>query len=99
MIRKSLTLYLLALPIGLMGAVDFLFGMLSVLVFEDHEEVEFFTPAVVFLAVAYLLVQLAGKEREFRRVGFRDAVLFAVLARAAERCLSEFNAQDICNTA
>ena len=51
MIRKSLTLYLLALPIGLMGAVDFLFGMLSVLVFEDHEEVEFFTPAVVFLAV------------------------------------------------
>ncbi|HAU15436.1 MAG: potassium transporter [Pseudomonadales bacterium] len=78
MIRKSLTLYLLALPIGLMGAVDFLFGMLSVLVFEDHEEVEFFTPAVVFLAVAYLLVQLAGKEREFRRVGFRDAVLFAV---------------------
>lgn len=78
MINSRATLYLLAFPIGLMGTVQGVFALLSLVVFHDHQEVAFFEPASVMLVVAMLLLMTA-KNRASPKIGFRDALLFATL--------------------
>ena len=54
------------------------FALLSMLVFNDHEETEFFTPALVMLAAALLFISVS-RRFDASKIGFRDALLFAVL--------------------
>lgn len=76
MINRRFLLYLLAMPIGLMGIVQLLFAVLSIVVFDDHEETQFFFPASVMLAVALVLFNSVNW-REKQPIGARDALVFA----------------------
>ncbi|WP_439134874.1 TrkH family potassium uptake protein [Pseudomaricurvus sp.] len=78
MINSRATLFLLAFPIGLMGTVQGLFALLSLVVFHDHQEVAFFEPASAMLVVAMLLL-MSSRNTKTPKVGFRDALLFATL--------------------
>lgn len=78
MINRTVTLYLLAFPIGLMGAVQMCFALLSMLVFNDHEETEFFSPALIMLLTAIVFISVS-RRFDASKIGFRDALLFAVL--------------------
>ncbi len=78
MVNRTATLYLLSFPIGLMGTVQICFAVLSLVVFDDHEETEFFIPAITMLAVALFCFAVA-KRFDTSKIGFRDALLFAVL--------------------
>ena len=53
------------------------FALLSLTVFNDHEETEFFTPAIIMLVVALFCFSVA-KGFDASKIGFRDALLFAV---------------------
>lgn len=78
MINRTVTLYLIAFPIGLMGVVQMCFALLSLVVFNDHEEADFLTPAITMLVVALLLFSVA-KKINISKIGYRDALFFAVL--------------------
>lgn len=78
MINSRATLYLLSFPIGLMGTVQGVFSLLSLVVFHDHQEVAFFEPASAMLVIAVLLLMTARKS-SVPKIGFRDALLFATL--------------------
>lgn len=78
MINRNTTIYLLAFPIGLMGVVQFLFAALSFIVFDDHEETEFFIPSLVMIVIASLLLIL-GRRLNVSKLSFSDGILFAVL--------------------
>ena len=78
MINRTATFYLLSFPIGLMGTVQIGFALLSLIVFKDHKETEFFIPAITMLAVALFCFSVA-KRFNTSKIGFRDALLFAVL--------------------
>ncbi len=76
MINRRATLYLLAFPIGLMGIVQSIFALTSLLVFHDHQEVAFFEPAIAMLVASALLL-LNIRRGEKPKVGFRDALVYA----------------------
>ncbi len=78
MLNRTITLYLLSFPVGLMGAVQMCFAILSLLVFDDHEETEFFIPALAMIIFSLLCFGLANRF-DASKIGFRDALLFAVL--------------------
>lgn len=78
MVNRTVTLYLLSFPVGLMGSVQMCFAVLSLVVFNDHEETEFFLPAITMMAFALLCFGVA-KRFDASKIGFRDALLFAVL--------------------
>lgn len=78
MVNSTITPYLLSFPVGLMGTVQMCFALLSLAVFNDHEETEFFLPAITMLAVALLCFGVT-KRFDTSKIGFRDALLFAVL--------------------
>jgi trk system potassium uptake protein TrkH len=78
-INSKSTLYLLAFPVGLMGIVQLFFSMLSLLVFDDHHETDFFIPGSAMLGTALILIMIA-KHFDVSRMSYRNALLFAVLA-------------------
>lgn len=78
MINSKITLYLLSFPIGMMGIVQSLFALSSLLIFHDHHAADFFIPAAVMLAVSASLITLS-RRFNMSKVGFRDALLYAVL--------------------
>ena len=78
MFNRITTLYLLAFPVGLMGLVHACFAFLSLFVFLDHEESDFLTPAIILLSLAVLFF-VVGRRYDVNKVGFRDALIFAVL--------------------
>ncbi len=78
MLNRTVSLYLIAFPIGLMGTVQMGFALLSMLVFHDHEEAEFFEPALAMMILAIVLLSMA-RRFDASRIGYRDALLFAVL--------------------
>ncbi|MDF1589811.1 MAG: potassium transporter TrkG [Gammaproteobacteria bacterium] len=78
MINRTVTLYLLSFPVALMGMVQMCFALLSLLVFNDHEETQFFMPAISMLAVAIFCFSIV-RRFDASKIGFRDALLFAVL--------------------
>lgn len=78
MINSIATLYLLAFPVGLMGVVQMVFAGLSYSLFGDHETLQFAEPAGLMLLFFLLCVFLRGRF-DVRRIGFRDALLFAAL--------------------
>ncbi|TVZ41541.1 trk system potassium uptake protein TrkH [Alteromonadaceae bacterium 2753L.S.0a.02] len=80
--NRSLTLFLLALPLGLMGSVQLLFAVISHYVFDDHEEVEFLTPALLLLACS-LLLSLFKKRINTQSIGYRTALQYAVVTWVA----------------
>jgi len=77
-INKKATLFLLAFPIGLMGIILMFFALLSLAFFHDHEETQFFFPALGMLITALLLFSIS-KGFDVARIGFRDALIFAAL--------------------
>lgn len=76
MINLRATLYLLAFPVGFMGLVQAVFAGLSWTLFDDHEEVEFFVPALVMVICAAFFFLLSRSSATFK-IGFKDALLFA----------------------
>jgi len=78
MINIQATLYLLAFPIGLMGAVQMLFAVLSLWLFDDHHQTQFLTPALLLLCTTAFFAWL-GRRFDPSRIKFRDALLFATL--------------------
>lgn len=78
MVNRTVALYLLSFPVALMGTVQMCFAVLSLAVFNDHEETEFFIPAITMLAVALFCFGLVKRFDAFK-IRFRDALLFAVL--------------------
>lgn len=54
------------------------FALLSLSLFHDHEETQFFFPALGMLIVALLFI-IISKGLDITRVGFRDSLIFAVL--------------------
>ena len=78
MINYKATLYLLAFPIGLMGFVQLVFALLSMIVFNDHEESIFFIPAMAMLLSSIILLALA-RRFDITKIGLRDSLIFAVL--------------------
>jgi trk system potassium uptake protein TrkH len=81
-INKKATLFLLAFPISLMGIILMFFALLSLGLFHDHEETQFFFPALGMIIVALILL-LLSKGLDITRIGFRDALIFAVLTWAS----------------
>ncbi|MCB1643795.1 MAG: TrkH family potassium uptake protein [Pseudomonadales bacterium] len=75
---RNVTLYLLAFPVGLMGAIQLSFACLSLLIFHDHEERQFFLPAATMIGSALFFV-LVSRRVDASRIGFRESLLFAVL--------------------
>jgi trk system potassium uptake protein TrkH len=78
-INSKTTVYLLAFPVGLMGMVQLAFAMLSLLVFDDHHETDFFVPGMI-LFLSALTAMLIARSFDVSRMGYRNALLFAVLA-------------------
>lgn len=78
MVNRTVTLYLLSFPVALMGTVQMCFAVLSLLVFHDHEETQFFTPAITMLFIAISCFTVA-RRFDASRIGIRDALVFAVL--------------------
>lgn len=70
------TLFLAAFPIGLMGLVQFGFSVLSEFIFADHEQGQFLLPAGM-MTIASLLLITTAKYIDIKRIGYRDALLFA----------------------
>lgn len=78
MINGKATLYLLAFPVALMGVVQTIFAILSLTLFHDYQELHFIVPASTMLLVAIVLLSAASRF-EVSHIGFRDALLYAVL--------------------
>lgn len=80
MINKVATVYLLAFPAGIMGLILLAFAFISFVLFKDHQELAFLLPGLV-LIVGTLFCLIVGKRRfNVRKIGYRDALLFAVLS-------------------
>lgn len=77
MLNSRATFHLLAFPVGLMGLVQLAFAALSWLIFADHEETGFVIPAAAMLFSAALLFS-TGRRFDFSKIGYHDAVVFAV---------------------
>ena len=60
-----------------MAVVQLAFALVSYTVFLDHEEAEFLSPALSLLAISALLF-VSGARLDTARIGFRDALVFAV---------------------
>lgn len=80
MINKIASVYLLAFPVGIMGLVHLAFAFVSFVLFKDHQALAFLLPALA-LIVSALFCLIVGKRRlNVRKIGYRDALLFAVLS-------------------
>ncbi|WP_223144977.1 TrkH family potassium uptake protein [Teredinibacter waterburyi] len=77
-INRSIKFYLLAFPVGLMGLVQAVFALLSLLVFHDHEETQFFIPAASMLMVSVFLFSFFSQQR-LEKITPADSMLFATL--------------------
>lgn len=84
--NRRATLFLLAFPVGLMGVIQLLFGLLSMLVFLDHETNLFMYPAVSMLLAAMLLLA-SSRKFDVTKIGLRDAMLFATATWTILGCL------------
>lgn len=60
-----------------MGAIQLVFALLSLLIFHDHEEIEFLSPALILILTAVIFVAVSRRS-ELTKIGFRDALFFAV---------------------
>lgn len=80
--NRALTLFLLALPVGLMGSVQLIFAGVSHFVFDDHEEVQFLMPALVLIGISALLL-LSKRRINMQSIGYRTALLYAVITWVA----------------
>lgn len=78
MSKRLISLHLLAFPLGLMGLVQSVFAVLSFSIFHDHEEADFLVPSLSLLFISFALLYL-GKKLDWAKLGFRDALLYAVL--------------------
>lgn len=78
MSKRLISFHLLAYPLGLMGLVHAIFAGLSYLVFGDHEEADFLVSSASLLVLATLLFSV-GKKLDLDKLGFRDALLYAVM--------------------
>ncbi len=74
-------LFLLVLPVGLMGIVQLIFAILSLFVFHDHEET-FFLEADLALIAAGIVLFITVRDFDTRNIGFRESLLFATLTWA-----------------
>lgn len=60
-----------------MGSVQLVFALLSLLIFHDHEEIVFLSPAITLLLTAIFFVAVSRRS-DMTKIGFRDALFFAV---------------------
>ncbi|WP_028881400.1 TrkH family potassium uptake protein [Teredinibacter turnerae] len=80
--NRALTLFLLALPLGLMGSVQLVFAGVSHFIFNDHEEAEFLLPALGLVACSLVLL-LFKRRINMQSIGYRTALLYAVVTWVA----------------
>lgn len=78
MINPKSTIRLLSMPILWMGIVQFVFGLLSLFLFNDHISKLFFGPATAILFVSFLISFFFRRET-LDNVAFREALIFATL--------------------
>lgn len=79
MINRTATFYLLAFPVGLMGAVQTIFGLMSLLAFRDGVGLHFLGPGAIMLFMTASVIAFRGRI-DTNKVGFRDALFFATTA-------------------
>jgi trk system potassium uptake protein TrkH len=72
------TLYLLAFPIGLIGVVQVVFSLLAHVTFRDGMESQFFVPGM-FMVIASIVLLSLSRHFDVSRIGYRDALLYAVV--------------------
>lgn len=78
MVNLENTIRLLALPTLWMGFVQVIFGVLSLSLFDDNLSTVFFKTGLATMAAA-MMVLAFRRTAGFRRISFRDALLFATL--------------------
>src|SRR5690606_37752539 len=79
MINRTATFYLLAFPVGLMGAVQSIFGIASLMFVQDGVGLDFLVPGVIMLFTTAMVIVFRGRI-DTDKVGFRDALFFATTA-------------------
>ncbi|MEZ5507157.1 MAG: potassium transporter TrkG [Gammaproteobacteria bacterium] len=79
--KRLRSLYLLSIPILLLGAVFLLYGLLSLFVFEDQVHIAFFELAAGALIAGSL--GLLGIPRSIGNIGYRESLLFVTLTWTA----------------
>ncbi len=79
MINRTVTFYLLTFPVGLMGAVQSIFGLMSLTAIQDGVGLHFLGPGAVMLLMTVIVIALRGRI-DTSRLGFRDALFFATTA-------------------
>lgn len=79
--KRLRSLYLLSIPILLLGAVFLLYGLLSLFVFEDQVHIAFFELAAGALIAGSL--GLLGIPRSIGSIGYRESLLFVTLTWTA----------------
>lgn len=79
--KRLRSLYLLSIPILLLGAVFLLYGLLSLFVFEDQVHIAFFELAAGALIAGSL--GLLGIPRSIGNIGYRESLLFVTLTWSA----------------
>jgi trk system potassium uptake protein len=78
MVNLENTIRLLALPTLWMGFIQVIFGVLSLTVFDDNLSTVFFETGLATMAAATVVLAFR-RTASFRRISFRDALLFATL--------------------
>lgn len=81
LMKRLRSLYLLSIPVLLLGAVFLLFGLLSLFVFEDQVHIAFFELAAGALIAGSL--GLLGIPRSIGSIGYRESLLFVTLTWTA----------------
>ncbi|WP_340680820.1 TrkH family potassium uptake protein [Paraglaciecola sp.] len=77
-VNSKNTLRLLSLPILWMGIVQLVFGLLSLLVFQDGIAETFLSLCLLMISCS-LLLTLTLRKTNLKEVSFRDALMFATL--------------------
>ena len=77
-INIKVILYILSLPILLMGGVQLCFALLSLLVFHDHTHLHFFESSVIATLIAGLTI-IKFKISNLPRINYRDSLLITTL--------------------
>ncbi len=77
-VHRRANLYLLALPVGLMGLVQLVFALLSLALFEDGVMEDFLFSSLPMLGVAVWMLSSRSDWRD-HPIGLRDSLVFAVM--------------------
>ena len=79
MIRLMSLLRMLTIPALILVNVQFVFGILSLLLFHDHIANLFFEPGLV-VAAAALIILILTRDENIQEIGYRQALIFVTLS-------------------